>query len=200
MTPDRERVDKLKEADEGNLPVFTRHLCEEVLEKWPDHGPTLIRYAGALTDLALYDAAASALDHAESALPKNWKHLVFAQRGHRLANMGDFLAAEQQYLEAHRLDPDDATYLIYAGVVALRGGDVHRSEQLLRQASECSEGALDEAYFNLGGCLVVQRKYIEARDCYRKALEMDPDYILAQKALTDVEAAIKHSGDKLGGL
>ncbi|MEM7386444.1 MAG: hypothetical protein AAF514_16000, partial [Verrucomicrobiota bacterium] len=150
MTPDRKLLDELTEADEAEQTAYTRHLCEAVLDKWPDHGPTLIRYACALIELALYDRAASVLDHAEAVVPEERKHLVLAQRGHRLEHMGDFSGAEQQHLKAHAHDPDDATYLIYAGSVAFRRGDVHRAEQLARQALQCSDGCLEEAHFNLG--------------------------------------------------
>ena len=182
MPPDRELLDELKEADQADQIAYTRHLCEVILDKWPDHGPTLIRYACALIELALYDEAASVLDHAEAVVPDEQKHLVFAQHGHRLEHMGDFSSAEKQHLKAHACDPDDATYLIYAGSVAFRRGDVHRAEQLARQALECSEGCLDEAHFNLGGYLLVQRRYTEARDCYLRALEIDPNYLDREEA------------------
>jgi len=57
----------------------------------------------------------------------------------------------------------------------------------MRRALQCPEGCLDEAYFNLGGYLLRQGNYEEARDCYLKALEIDPEYTLAIKRLADVE-------------
>lgn len=200
MPPDQELLDELREADEAGQTAYTRDLCETVLGKWPDHSPTLIRYARALIELAMYDEAASVLDRAEAVVPEEKKHLVFAQRGHRLEHMGDFSGAEEQHLEAHARDPDDATYLIYAGSVAFRRGDIHRAEQLMRQALECSEGCLDEAHFNLGGHLLAQRRYTEARDCYLRALEIDPNYSIAKKRLADVELVIKNQGKQgVGG-
>ena len=173
----------------------TRHLSEVVLNEWPDHGPTLLRYARALIELALYDKAASVLDHAWQVVSEDKRHLFLAQRGHLLECMGDLEEFEAMYLEAHAFDPDDATYLIYAGSVAFRRGDLDRAKELARKAMTCPEGCVDEAYFNLGGYLLTQGNYQEARDCYRKALEIDPDYAMAKTRLADVEGVIAYRGE-----
>lgn len=195
MKPDREVLFKLQEADEAGQVAYTRHLCERILAEFPDHGPTLIRYASTLITFALYDKAASVLDHAERVVPRKRRHLVLAQRGHRLARMGDFAGAEKEHLKAHELDPNDAGYLIYAGTAAFRSGHISRAEELARRSVACSEGCLDEAYFNLGGYLLAQRRYIESRDCYLKALEIDPDYSIAQARLADLDRIIQTLGD-----
>ncbi|MEM7010676.1 MAG: tetratricopeptide repeat protein [Verrucomicrobiota bacterium] len=174
MRPDRELLNRLKDADATGQTAYTRHLCEAVLDKWPDHGPTLIRYACSLIELAVYDLATSVLDHAAAVVPEERMHLVHAQRGHLLEHMGDFIAAEEQHLKAHSLDPDDATYLIYAGGVAFRRGDIQQAEQYARHALECTDGSLEEAHFNLGGCLLSQKRYPEARYFYLNAFKIDP--------------------------
>jgi len=196
MRPDRKLLDLLTEADEAEQVAFTRHLCEKVLSDWPDHGATLIRYACCLIELALYDDAAKVLDHAEAVVPKERLHLVFAQRGHCLEHMGDYVASERQHLKAHELDPEDATYLIYAGAVAFRRGDIQRAEELARKAIACSEGCIDEAYFNLGGYLLAQKRYDEARECYLRALEVDPEYSIAGKRLEDLDRVLKDKGER----
>ncbi len=50
---------------------------------------------------------------------------------------------------------------------------------------------LDEAWFNLGGALLTQRRLEEARDCYLKAIGIDPKYTIAKQRLKDVEQAIQ---------
>ena len=187
----------LREAEESGHVAYTRHLCETILEDNPDHGPTLIRYACALIEFALYDEAGAVLDQAEAVIPAERRHLVLAQRGHQLERMGDYSGSEEFHLKAHELDPDDATYLIYAGSVASRRGDIARAETLARKAISCSKGCIDEAYFNLGGCLLAQKRYEEARDCYLRAIEIDPDYSIAKKRLADVERVIKNQGEQV---
>lgn len=41
--------------------------------------------------------------------------------------------------------------------------------------------------FLLGGYLLAERRCEEARGCYVRALEIDPEYELAKKRLADVE-------------
>jgi tetratricopeptide (TPR) repeat protein len=50
-----------------------------------------------------------------------------------------------------------------------------------------AEGDLDEVYFNLGFNKRAIKDYYEAANCYRKALEIDPDYAKAKEALKDIE-------------
>ena len=196
MPPNRNLLRMLEAADEADQVAFTRHLCEKVLDSEPDHSPTLIRYACCLIEIALYDQASSVLEHAEAVVPDGHRHLVFAQRGHRLEHMGDYSDSEEQHLMAHELDPNDATYLIYAASVAFRRGDIQRAEDLALKAVDCPEGCIDEAHFNLGGYLLAHKRYEEARDCYLKALEIDSDYSIAKDRLSDVERILNEVGDR----
>ena len=41
-----------------------------------------------------------------------------------------------------------------------------------------------------GFYLLAQKRFEEARDCYLRALEIDPDYSIARKRLADVERVI----------
>jgi tetratricopeptide (TPR) repeat protein len=112
--------------------------------------------------------------------------------------MGAYAEAESLFLAAHELDPSDATYLIYAFSAASARGDLSRAEELIRRALECQEGCLDEAYFNLGGCLLRKKQYEEARRCYVQALEIDPDYEIAKKRLADLDALRERQRDQSG--
>ena len=185
-------LDLMYDADSAEQVAFTRHLCEEILESDPDHGPTLILYADCLTALSLYDQAATVLVHAAAVVPQKLQHWVFAQQGHRLRHMGDYAGAEAQHLKAHALNPDDASYLIYAAAVAFRRGDIEQAEVYARRAVLCSEGCLDEAFSNLGGYLLVQRRYAEARLCYLRALEITPDYHRARNRLVELDLLAAH--------
>ena len=193
---DRDLLDQLRQADEAGLVALTRHLCEQVLDVRPDHGPTLIRYAACLIELSLYEDATAALERAERVIPAERGQLVLAQRGHLRKSQGDLDAAEQLFLSAHEHDLDDATYLIYAGASAYARGDIARAENITRQALACSEGCIDEAYFNLGGYLLAQKQYEEARECYVRAIEIDPDYENAKKRLNDLDRLQRYQGEQ----
>lgn len=191
MPSDEPLYKAIRSAHQSDHIGYTRHLCERYLKDHPDHVPTLIRYASNLISLAQYSAAQAALDHAQPIVPQERLHLVIAQRGHLAKAQGDFLGAEELFMQAHELDPDDATPLIYAASVAFRRGDIGRAESLARQATGCTDGCIDEAWYNLGGYLLSAKRYSEAADCYRRALDMDPDYEIARKRLVDVELILQ---------
>jgi len=192
MPSDDPLYQALKSADENNQIGYARYLCELYLKDHANHVPILIRYACNLISLAQYPAAHAALEHAQSLVSQQQLHIVLAQRGHLLEAQGHFHAAEEMFMQAHNLDPDDATYLIYAGSVAFRRGDIDRAQKLAGQATDCSHGCIDEAWFNLGGYLVSAKRYHDAADCYRRALEIDPEYEIARDRLKDVELIIHH--------
>lgn len=177
----------IADADENDEIAYTRHLCERFLKEEPNHAATLIRYARNLISLAQYSAAKEAIDRAELFAPKGRMDLVVTQRGHLLKAQGEFESAEEEFMRAHQMHPETASHLIYAASVAFRRGDLERAEALARKATGCTEGCIDEAWFNLGGYLLSSKRYREAKECYCRALKIDPEYEIAKKRLKDVE-------------
>ena len=59
------------------------------------------------------------------------------------------------------------------------------SDESLRQAIRSAD---------LGGNLLSSKRYLEAAECYRRALAIDPDYEAACERLSDVELILKDSG------
>jgi len=192
--PNDEQLEELLLADETDHVGFTRYLCERYLKAHPDHGPVLLIYSRTLVSLAQYAAAKATLDYAQTIITQKRLPMLLAQRGHLLEAQGDFSGAEAAFLQAHIFEPRDATHLIYAGSVAFGAGSVTRAENYARKAIECPEGCIDEAYYNLGGYLLSMQRYQEAGDCYRKALELDPDYEIAKERLNDVELILRSEG------
>jgi len=199
MPADRKTLDLIGKAEDEGDTAFVRFLCERALELDPDDGLTLIRYANTLRAFSLYDKAIEVLQRAEEVVPDRIKHLVFAQRGHLFKDMGDCSAAENQYLVAHKLDPEDASYLTYAGSAAFQRGDIEQGLSYACDAIKCPEGCIDEAFFNLGGYLLAQQRYEEAGVMYRRALEIDPDYEVAKKRLADVERILNFENCEQAG-
>lgn len=175
------------EAQSAGHVATMRLLCEQLLELEPELGPTWVQYADCLTDLSLYAEAEHALSRAKELVTPRLQHLLCAQQGHLFKKKGEYAEAEGAYLEAHELDPDDATYLIYAGCAACARGDILRAEHYARRAVACKEGCLDEAWANLGGYLLIQKRYEEAKECYENALAIDPDFVPVRDRLADIE-------------
>lgn len=194
----KKQFQAIREADQNDQIGYVRHLCERFLQDHPDHGPALLRYSRNLIALGLYAEAEAALDHAEKVVPPQRLHLVVARRGHLLEAQGRFDEAEEKFMEAHRLDPDDATYLIYAGGAAACRGDLQLALDFYDRASRCAEGCIDEAHFNRGGKLLALKRYEEAAEAYREALRLDPDDEIAKKRLEGVER-IRADGEGLDG-
>jgi tetratricopeptide (TPR) repeat protein len=184
---DDEEYQAIDETGEKEQIAYARHLCEAFLKKHPDNGRIWVTLATHLCSLALYAEATAALDRAQPFVPDKNLHVVLSQRGHILHAQGFHTEAEQLFLRAHALKPKDATYLIFAANSAWQRGDLKRAEALFKRALSKKDGAIEEAHFNLGGILLAKRRYREAAQHYRRALELDPYYTIAQKRLEDVE-------------
>lgn len=188
MTPDNATLwQDICTAFDARQYGIVRVLCERYLQAEPENGAALLRLAVSLTALHQYDEAGNALEQALAATPEQHRHLVLAQRARLHQARGEFTAAEQVFAEAHDLTPQDATYLIYAGVAAMGRGDLAKAEALFTRAVECPEGALHEAHLNLGVVMLVQRRYEEAAACLRRALNVNPAYERASRVLAEVE-------------
>lgn len=184
-----ERADYIHKVDDEGMVVQTRELCEAYLRDFPEDGIIWIILAENLRVLHLYEESWAALDRAErlTGESRKKKRLVLLHRGYLFTDRGDHLRAEEYFMEAHALCPEDAGNLIFAGVAAMRRGELARALELLTQATLCKEGDIDEAYFNLGGVFLALRRYGDAAECYREALKIDPADAIYQKRLADVE-------------
>ncbi len=161
------------------------------LRRFPDHGVAWMRYGRALVEVACYRKATQAHQNAIRHCPADKLHAPYRQMGFLCEAMGRYREAEEWFCKAADLKPDVADYLVYAGHVSSKAGALQRAEGYYRRAAECREGAFEEVWFNLGGVLLGQERYREARDCYCKALSIDPKYRIAKKRLKDVELLLK---------
>jgi tetratricopeptide (TPR) repeat protein len=103
---------------------------------------------------------------------------------------GNYKQAAFWYRKAVRQKPQDATYHIFLADNAFKFGFLKEAEKHFRNALKCSEGAIDEAYYNLGGIFLGRRNYTEAIKCYKEALKIDPQYQIAKKRLEDAQLAL----------
>jgi tetratricopeptide (TPR) repeat protein len=183
------------EADKLELHGLSRELTQRQLEAHPDDYRLLLDLATHEMTFCCYEEAKAAIDHAERVCPPKAMKWVLARRGHLSEGLGDRDASIRYHLAAHELDPEEATYLIYAGSVSFKAGDTDRAIEFATRATQCAKGCIDEAYFNLGGYLLAMRRYSEAQDCYRRALEIDPNYRIAQTRLEDVSRILALEAD-----
>jgi tetratricopeptide (TPR) repeat protein len=88
--------------------------------------------------------------------------------------------------------PNHALTLVRLGHALTELANYAEAEAMHRVATQCSDGCIDEAYHYLGLVLRGQGRLNESRECFEKAVELDPEYIEAEEALDDVNAAVSY--------
>jgi len=167
-------------------------LAKTYIKNYQGAKSAYIDYAGALMQLARYKEAEKALEKAISICPKDKLFVPYAQMGHLNYSRGDYQEAAKWFTKCIKKLPNDATGYIYKGSALAKCGKLKSAENAHRKATQCREGCIDEAYLNLGYVLRAQEKYTEALPCFAKALEIDPKYKEAKRAMKDVEKAIEY--------
>ncbi len=164
-------------------------LASRWLEAHPDDLGVIHDYAEMLYQMTRYDEAIRVcLDAIERFEDDRWGLYIKMGQLHRYR--GDFAVAELWYQKAIDENPDEAGSYIFLGAVQARQGKLMQAEVTHRRAIQCPDGLIDEAYHNLGLVLRGQGRFAEAADCFRKAIELCPEYPHAIEALQDVEAAL----------
>lgn len=119
--------------------------------------------------------------------PLDFRHHAYCSLGEILFDTGRFEEAVEQFQEAIRHNPKDANaYYHLGGIYALRG-QFKKSSELRERATQCKAGTIDEAWLNLGYLRAAQERYLEARDCFQRALEITARYREARVGLREIE-------------
>jgi tetratricopeptide (TPR) repeat protein len=171
--------------------LAARYLAARPVKDFP--WPFWLYYADSLYAMARYTEALSALRRATRLCPPIKLYLVYRRFGHLHRQRGAFRLAESWYRRAIDVHSSDATDHIFLGALLATAGRLPEAEAVHRRATKCKEGCRDEAFLNLGLVLRALRRYSEARQCFQRALDIDPKYKAARKELSDVEHVIELS-------
>jgi tetratricopeptide (TPR) repeat protein len=205
------RWNRLRAAHKADLPALTVAQARQFLTQYPDCGPAWKILGSALIDLACHADAEIALKRALSLCPPDKFWIPLSEMGHLYKARGEYKSAAAWYRQAIEAVPEEASGYIYLGGVLAKSGLLREAEAAHRAAIRCEQGCRDEAYLNLGLVLRAQERYEEAAKCCEQALEIDPKYSAAKRALRDVRNTIRYlspkvkrnvipiSGDKKGG-
>ena len=158
-----------------------------VLASGADPSSIIMLYADAFEELGRTSEARDAFTLALTILPAARHRRVLDALAALELHAGAFVAAEAYCHRAIALAPDHASAYIYLGIVYDRTDRVADAELQLARATDCSEGAIDEAWYNLGGVQLKLGCTSEAESSLRRALAIDPDYELALEALASLE-------------
>jgi len=188
------RYERLRRIEDADLPGLTVLRARRFLARYPDHAPCWVLLGRALLELARYDEAVAALSEALRLCPAENRWIPLAQFGHLYKQKGEYDEAAAWFRQVIEAAPWDATGRIYlGGILALRGR-LPEAEAIYREATEeCFDGCIDEAFLNLGFVLRAQERFAEAAACFRDALQIDPHYRAASRALRDAERCLVES-------
>ena len=73
----------------------------------------------------------------------------------------------------------------------MKAGKLSEALKCDRRATKCKEGAIDEAYYNLGVTLGALGRHKEALTCFEKAIDLDPKFKLAKHAAKDMRRVLE---------
>ncbi len=114
---------------------------------------------------------------------------AYTFRGWTYSFLGDYDKAIAECLEAIKLDPDFGNPYNDIGAYLIEQGKPDEAIAWLEKATRAPRyDARCYPHFNLGRVYEQQRQWTRARDCYSRALELNPSYRLARTALRRLQA------------
>ena len=183
----RELWDQLIQAWNDDRILFRLHWAKKYTASFPDNMYGWIALADALTQIAHYDQAWSALRKALELCPEGSEYRVYEQIGHMYKEKCDLKHAEQWYRKAVEAHPRQENH-VFLGACLAKQGRFDEAKDYHSQAAELSPETADEAYYNLGLINRAEGEYEEAANYFDKAIAIDPEYedaTYAQKELLE---------------
>jgi Flp pilus assembly protein TadD len=181
-------IQKGMKAAVKDLPAQTVEYLGQGLRLGSSHYVYWYAYGIALGELALYKDSGKAFRRAlQLSKGKGEKRSgIWSSFAEMLAAQGRFKTAERFHRCAVQTRPRDAGPWIRLGAFLAKRGRLDEAQTCHRKATTLRKGAIDEAYLNLGYIYRAKGKYRLAQKCFRKAIQLDPDYSHAKTALRDV--------------
>jgi tetratricopeptide (TPR) repeat protein len=182
-TFERQRARELEAADQ---PAAALVAIRNFLLANPDDANALLQKGRLLASLARYGEAEVALFRAQALFADESEYVVHRELGHLYRDWGRLEMALAAYQKVALLRPDHASGHIYSGSVLAVLGRFNEALAAHQRGTQCPEGHVDEAHYNLGLVLRSLERFEEARAHFERALELDPSDENARTALSDV--------------
>jgi len=187
-----ELLSHAKSAHEQERECVVTELLGPYIKLRPQDSYAWFLFGDSLRVLGLYDEAERALLRAvEITASPDW--VLQLTLAHLYKDCGNHVEAER-WFELAALDPaasEQAWFWVLRGSNLSSHGQFKQAEKCFRQAIDQQDDNRDEAHLNLGYALRAQGRYVEARRQFRHALEINPEYTLAQRALAGLEGIDK---------
>ena len=189
-TQKQRQIRALLEAWQAGKVAPTIELAKAVIGIYPQHSFGWFVFGDTLLAIARYDEAKKALTKAIKFSKPNNLMRPYESMGHLYRAKGNNRIAEKWYRKALEINPKDQYLLVFIGAILAKQGKFGEAKIFHRKAIKVDSSKADEAYYNLGLILRAEEKYSEARISFEKAIEIDPKYIIAKKALKDVNEVL----------
>ncbi len=187
-----ELLNQAKQAHEQEREAIVAELLGPYLERRPTDDYAWFLFGDSLRVIGLTDEAERALLKAVELSPgPDW--VLQLTLAHLYKDSGNHVEAERWF----ELAAEDESAAEQAWFWVLRGsnlashGQFKHAEKCFRQAVALGDDNRDEAMLNLGYVLRAQGRYVEARRLFRQALDINPDYVLAEKAIQSLDGIEK---------
>ena len=191
----KQRYNQIISAVDKGLNACAVELAESYLKDFPNSQGAWAMYSLALYRIDRFKDAKNAVLKAIELLDETNKEQrlswLFCRIGRIYEDSGKFLKAVEWYQKAHQTNPNEASYLIFQGVLFLRIEKLDEAVEILQKATKCKKGCIDEAFYNLGVAYLILKRYEEALACFEKALKIDPKYADAKQQLKDVKKVLE---------
>jgi|SRR6185437_15206126 len=159
-----------------------------VIESGADASSIIMVYGDALEELGRTSEAREAFRIALTILPMSRHRRTFDALAELELHAENYDAAEEYSRRAIALAPDYASAYIYLGVCYVSTDRLAEAEVQFTRATMCTDGAIDEAWYNLGRVQSALGRTLEAAASYRRALAIDPEYEVALEELHAIES------------
>lgn len=189
----KQRYREIEKAFDQRYQSIVIELSEKHIKDFPDDFAVWYFYAKCLSNSSKYKEAKYWYSKLIRLLKKSEHSFLTAPYcglGELYKRNGNFRKVIEWYKKASEIEPEEASYLIFTGVLHYRLGEFNEAETILEQATKCKEGCIDEAFYNLGVVKASQKRYQEALSNFQKAVEIDPTYDLAQSGIKDIKKVL----------
>ena len=187
-----ELLHQAKMAHEQEREAVVAELLGPYLEYRSQDSYAWFLFGDALRVIGLSDEAERALLKAVELSPgPDW--VLQMTLAHLYKDNGNHVEAEKWFELAAEDDAaaEQAWFWVLRGSNLASHGQFKQAEKCFRQAVALQDDNRDEAYLNLGYVLRSQGRYFEARRQFQQALELNPDYALADRALQSIDGIEK---------
>lgn len=168
-------------AYEGGNFYLAARLGRPLCEKFDTEGWAWASYGDVLSQLHRAREAEAALLKAVKLYEPGKRRLPLASLGHHYERLMRPAQARRAYRQAIADAPNHAHAYTFLGSLEWQLGKVKEAEQLLRRATQCTDGVIDEPWCNLAALMASCGRISEAKHAVARALKIDPKYKVAKE-------------------